>query len=60
MEGAMWGYFCTWCGEFVLKNSKYNRYSEAYTTKEVLEKAYASPLTVTLDTLPDLKTYPLD
>ncbi|MBR6898194.1 MAG: beta-mannosidase [Lachnospiraceae bacterium] len=60
MDGAMWGYFCTWCGEFVLKNSKYNRYSEAYTTKEVLEKAYASPLTVTLDTLPDLKTYPLD
>ena len=30
-DGAMWGFFATWSGEFVLANSKLNRLSEKYT-----------------------------
>jgi mannan endo-1,4-beta-mannosidase len=59
-DGAMWGFYCTWGGEFVLKTSTLNRYSENYTTEEVLKKMYDSPLSITLDELPDLKNYPTD
>lgn len=59
-DGAMWGFYCTWGGEFVLKTTTLNRYSENYTTEEVLKKMYSSPVSVTLSELPDLKNYPLD
>ncbi len=59
-DGAMWGFYCTWSGEFVLKTSTLNRDSVNYTTEEVLKKMYSSPLSVTLDELPDLKNYPLE
>lgn len=59
-DGAMWGFYCTWGGEFVLKTKSLNRYTENYTTEEVLKKMYSSPVSLTLGELPDLKNYPLD
>ncbi len=59
-DGAMWGFYCTWGGEFVLKTDALPRYSENYTSEEILLKMYSSDLSITLDELPDLTTYPLD
>lgn len=56
-DGAMWGFFATWCGEFVSKSGGLNIYSEQYTDKEMLKKVYAHEKVITLDELPDLKTY---
>ena len=58
-DGAMWGFFCTWGGEFVAKSSAIYSYSEQYTDTEMLKKAYDSDVVITLDELPDLKTYPI-
>ncbi len=58
-EGAMWSFFDTWCGEFVLKVANLNFYSEQYTTEEILKKAYESDIVVKRSGLPDLKNYPL-
>jgi len=55
-DGAMWGFFATWQGEFVLKGGL-NRLSEQYTETAILEKAYNHEKVITLDELPDLKTY---
>ena len=49
-----WAWFNTWCGDFVVKNSKYN---EEYTDKEMLKEVYESKKVLTLDELPDLKNY---
>ncbi len=59
-DGAMWGFYCTWGGEFVLKTDALPRYSDAYTSEDILLKMYESNLSITLDELPDLTTYPLD
>ncbi len=59
-DGAMWGFFCTWGGEFVAKDASIYALSEQYTEKAMLKKAYDSELVITLDELPDLKTYPLN
>ena len=48
---ARWAWFCTWSGDFVLKNGKY---SEAYTEAEILRKTYNSEHVLTLDELPSL------
>jgi len=56
-DGAMWGFFSTWGGEFVSKSGGLNIYSEQYTDKEMLKKVYASESVITLDELPDLTTY---
>lgn len=58
-DGAMWGFFCTWGGEFVAKDSSIYALSEQYTEKTMLKKVYDSELVITLDELPDLKNYPL-
>ncbi len=58
-DGVMWSWWCTWSGEFVLKSEGSNRYSEQYTEKSMLKKAYAHENVITRNTLPDLKTYPL-
>lgn len=58
-DGAMWGFFCTWGGEFVAKDSSIYALSEQYTEAFMLKKAYDSELVITLDELPDLKNYPL-
>ena len=58
-DGAMWGLFCTWGTEFVAKNTSIYSYSEQYTEKDMLKKAYDSDIVLTLDELPDLKEYPI-
>lgn len=58
-DGAMWGFQCTWGGEFVLKNSKFANYGEDYTELSMLKKVYSSELMITRSELPDLKTYPI-
>ncbi len=58
-DGAMWSWWCTWDGEFVLKSAGFNAYSEKYTEKSMLKAAYAHENVITRKTLPDLKHYPL-
>lgn len=59
-DGAMWGFFATWGGDFVLRGEGLTMYSEKYTEKTMLEKVYAHEKTLTLDELPDLKTYTIN
>jgi len=56
-DGALWAYFATWCGGFVVEAD--SSYSEKHTEKEMLKKVYRHPAMVTLDKLPDLKRYPI-
>lgn len=58
-DGAMWGYFGTWGGEFVEGSSTMNVYSEQYTESSMLKKVYDHPNVITREELPDLKTYPI-
>lgn len=58
-DGAMWGFFATWGGEFVSVNQSLNVYSETYTEESMLKKVYEHEHVITLDELPDLKTYPI-
>lgn len=58
-DGAMWGFFCTWEGEFVAKSTAIYAYSEQYTESEMLKKVYDSDVVITLDELPDLRAYPI-
>ncbi len=48
---TMWAWFCTWGGEFAAIGSSY---SEKYTEKDILKKAYDSEYVITFDELPDL------
>ena len=58
-DGAMWGFFCTWSGEFVMNDGVRKTYSEQYTEIEMLKKIYNSEHVITRDELPDLHTYPI-
>lgn len=58
-DGAMWGFFATWGGEFVSENETLNIYSEKYTEESMLKKVYEHEHVITLDELPDLKNYPI-
>ncbi len=58
-DGAMWGFWCTWSGEFVAKDTAVFAYSEKYTEAEALKRFYEHEAVITLDELPDLKTYPI-
>jgi len=59
-DGAMWGMWGTWQGEFVRKTSAINaKLSEQYTEEYMLKKAYDHEAVLTLDEMPDLKTYPI-
>ena len=58
-DGAMWGFFAVWNGEFVLRINDIAGYSERYTERHILIKAYNHDVSVTLEDLPDLKNYPL-
>lgn len=58
-DGSMWGYFCTWSGEFVTKSKAFNDLSEQYTEAYMVKKVYESDLVITRDELPDLQNYPL-
>ena len=59
-DGAMWGMWATWQGEFVRKTSGMGtRLSEQYTEEYMMKKAYDHETVITLDEMPDLKTYPI-
>ena len=49
-DGAMWGFIAPWTGEFM---------TEKYLEKEMLLHFYNHGRVVTLDRLPDIKTYPI-
>lgn len=55
-DGAMWGYFGTWSGDFVEQSGIL---SEQYTEEEMLKKVYEHEHVITRDELPDLTNYPL-
>ena len=59
-DGATWGYFCTWNGEFVLKTEGYNTYGEQYTEEYMLKKVYDDERVISREELPDLHTYPIN
>lgn len=53
-DGAMWGMWCTWGGEFVIANKDINKLSEKYTEASMVKKAYESKYVLTLDELPKI------
>ncbi len=58
-DRAMFGFFCTWSGEFVMEDGLRKKYSEQYTEIDMLQKVYSSDYVITRDELPDLLTYPI-
>lgn len=56
-DGAMWGMWCTWQGEFVAKDIAIFTLSEQYTEESMMIKAYEDEDVVTLEDLPDFTTY---
>lgn len=58
-DGARWGLWCTWGGEFVARSTSIYAYSEQYTEADALKRFYDNELVVTMDELPDLKSYPV-
>lgn len=59
-DGAMWGIWCTWGSDFVAKDTGIYTLSEQYTEADMLKKAFSHEKVLTLEELPDLKTYPLE
>ena len=56
----MWGMWATWSGEFVRKTVGIRaQLSEQYTEEYMMKKAYDHEAVITLDEMPDLKTYPI-
>lgn len=58
-DGAMWGFWCTWGGEFTAKSMAIYTYNDQYTEEDALKKFYENEAVITLDEIPDLKTYPI-
>lgn len=59
-DGAMWGMWATWQGEFVRKTGAITpKFSDQYTEEYMMKKAYDHEAVITLDEMPDLKTYPI-
>ena len=58
-DGAMWGFWCTWGGEFAAKSMAIYTYNDQYTEEDALKKFYENEAVITLDEIPDLKTYPI-
>ena len=58
-DGAMWGSFGTWGGDFISRSSTLMALSEQYTEEYMLKKVYEHEHVITRDELPDLKNYPL-
>jgi mannan endo-1,4-beta-mannosidase len=50
-DGAVWSWWCVWNGDFVT--------TEAHTEFDMLRQVYDSEYVLTLEELPDLKTYPI-
>lgn len=55
-DNAVWSYFGTWNGDFVILNKTYTL-SEKYNEKHMFYKVYNHEKVITLDELPDLKAY---
>ncbi len=53
-DNARWLFWGTWSGEFCVRDGAL---SEQYTDKSMLQKAYDSEYTLTLDELPNLRKY---
>ena len=53
-DHAVWSWFGSWSNEFVIKNGTL---SEEYTERYMFDKVYNHAKVITLDELPDLKTY---
>lgn len=58
-DGAMWGSWCTWGGEFVAKDIGIYTLSEQYTEEYMLKKVYSHEKVLCLEDLPDLTAYPI-
>lgn len=58
-DRAMFGFFCTWSGEFVMNDGLKKSYSEQYTEIDMLKKIYTSEHVITRSELPDLHNYPI-
>lgn len=58
-DGAMWGFWCTWSGEFTAKNTAVYAYSDEYTEKDKIKEFYESEIVLTPEELPNLKEYPI-
>ena len=56
-DNAMWSYFGTWSGEFVVEDSTLIVYDDTYTDKEMLKKVYNHENVITRDELPVLSEY---
>ncbi|MBR6337867.1 MAG: beta-mannosidase [Ruminococcus sp.] len=56
-EGIRWSYFCTWNGEFALKDAQLGCESNSY---EFFEKIMSHERVLTLDELPDIKSWPIE
>ncbi|MGN0595150.1 MAG: glycosyl hydrolase, partial [Hominimerdicola sp.] len=52
-NNTKWSWFCTWSGDFSAS-------SEEYTENDMWVDVYQNENAVTLESLPDLKTYPMD
>jgi len=57
-DGAMWGFWATWEGDFVRQGGLW-RYSEKFTELDMLHHVYNHPRVVTLEDMPCLQTYPI-
>ncbi len=55
-DGTVWGWWCTWGGEYVIKSSKFNNPSEQYTEKWLLKKVYDDERVVTRGDIPDFRS----
>lgn len=58
-DGAMWGFWCTWGGEFTAKNTAIFSYSDQYTEEDALKRFYENERVITLEDIPDLSSYPI-
>ena len=56
-DGAMWSYFGTWSGDFVVESGQLIVYSETYTDAETLSRIYNHENVITRDELPVLTEY---
>lgn len=57
-NGTVWGSWCTWGGEFVLRSNLFNRPSDQYTEAVKLKEFYADERVVKRADIPDLKGNP--
>lgn len=59
-DGAMWGSWCTWGGEFIAKDIGIHTLSEQYTEADMIKKVYNHEKVLSLEDLPDITTYPIN